>query len=580
MPGFLLEVTKNTLKMNFAKNMNPELLVESKVGGKYFIERRTIRKFLNDKVFFENEKYIILTEGVILNSKQLTSRYNKKSLAETIQEMYESGGETFFSEFRGSFSGLLYDKQKDVWLIYTNHFGDKWVFYSALSDRIIIASELPWIVDYMKNNHISYTFDEFGAYCLLTYGYMLEDHTLIKEIKRLLPGHYLRVKGGDVSILRYYRVDNKPDHLQTEEEIVQQVDELFKKAVELEFEKDKEYGYKHIASLSGGLDSRMTVWIAHELGYKEQLNLTFSQTNYLDETVPKKITADLRHEWLFKALDNGLYLKALEEALNISFGIVLYSGSAHGWSALKLIDFKDFGIYHTGQLGDVILGAYYEKEEENNQYKPGDGAYSRFLIEDSEREFLKLEYPNQEIFKFYNRGFNGILSGNLYPQRFTEVSSPFLNVDFFSYALKIPLRYRYDHRVYKKWILRKHPGAAEYLWEKIQGKITDRVYNIKGHKFTLGGLYRKAVSKILFGSSLNSKWNMNPLDYWYRTNPELKLYFERKFDELISAVPNRFLIFPDRKLQDVCMCLFTSGGVIEKTMVLTLLAAWRSYFEN
>ncbi len=58
----------------------------------------------------------------------------------------------------------------------------------------------------------------------------------------------------------------------------------------MEFDKDIEYGYKHLVSLSGGLDSRMTTYVANDLGYGDSIvNLTFSKTNYVDEQTAKDI---------------------------------------------------------------------------------------------------------------------------------------------------------------------------------------------------------------------------------------------------------------------------------------------------
>lgn len=185
MPGFLAEISLKQGKV--AKNFNPifgnNLIVESLEGKHYYIERRTIKKFEQDKVFTEDENYIVLTEGVILNSLELMEKYKTSDLKNAIIKMYEQNGETFFKEFRGSFSGLLYDRKTDKWLIYTNHFGDKQIFYLLLKDRLIVASEMTWIVDYMKNNGIPYSLDEIGAYFILTYAYMLEDYTIIRQIK-------------------------------------------------------------------------------------------------------------------------------------------------------------------------------------------------------------------------------------------------------------------------------------------------------------------------------------------------------------------------------------------------------------
>jgi len=571
MSGFLGEISKTNVKKGFGKLNKSNLIHQTIESQKYYLERRTIRKFENDKVFSEDDGYIIITEGVILNSLQLIEKYRARDLKSTVVRMYEQNGDTFFNEFRGSFSGLLYDKIRDKWLIYTNHIGDKQIFYSLLGNTVIFGSEMTYLIDYMRNNDINYALDEVGAYFLLTYGYMLEDYTLISEIRKLNAGKYIKIEDGDFQILTYYEIDNTPDDSQSEEEIIENIDRLFRNAVKLEFEKDKEYGYKHIASLSGGLDSRMTIWVAHELGYTEQLNVTFSQTDYLDETIAKEIARDLKHEWLFYALDNGVYLKNIREMIEINFGDCLYAGAAHENGCLSKINFDKYGIYHTGQLGDVILGTYYSSDNPQTSYKPGDGAYSKTLVQKDEKKYLKYKYDNEEVFKFYNRGFTGILQGNLVSQKYTEVASPFLDVEFFEYCLKIPLKHRYDHRIYKKWILRKYPDAAKYKWEKIQGKITERTYSIFGRTTTLKALPRKAFNKLFHTSSLNTKHHMNPLDYWYNSNDDLREFFLDTFNKGID-------LLEDEKLRDDCRKLFTEGSTIEKTQVLTLIEAWRYYF--
>ena len=105
----------------------------------------------------------------------------------------------------------------------------------------------------------------------------------------------------------------------------------------------------------------MTVWVAHQMGYAEQLNTTFSQSNYLDESIAKQIATDLKHEWLFKALDHGNFLKNIDDIAKITGGGGGYGGLAHGKSMYDLMNFDSFGIVHTGQIGDAIIGTFYEK---------------------------------------------------------------------------------------------------------------------------------------------------------------------------------------------------------------------------
>lgn len=121
-------------------------------------------------------------------------------------------------------------------------------------------------------------------------------------------------------------------------------DKIFRRTIELEFEKDKEYGYKHIATVSGGLDSRMTTWVVHDMGYTDQVNYTFSQSGYLDETIAKEIARDLKHEWIFKFLDNGNFLTNIEDMIKVNFGNFLYTGSAHEKKYDRFIESKSFWV--------------------------------------------------------------------------------------------------------------------------------------------------------------------------------------------------------------------------------------------
>ena len=175
------------------------------------------------------------------------------------------------------------------------------------------------------------------------------------------------LNNGHIEQMNFYSLDNTPNNKLGETEIIERMDRLFSEAITRQFDKDREYGLKHFVALSGGLDSRMTSWVAHKLGYHKQVNYTFSQSDYLDETIPKQIASDLKHEWIFKSLDNGIFLKNLEEVTKITGGNVMYHGVAHGLSFYNIINFENFGICHSGQLGDVIFGSYVNKIENNKE---------------------------------------------------------------------------------------------------------------------------------------------------------------------------------------------------------------------
>lgn len=572
MPGFFGVYGNNDADRLLSSEQRGNIIVDQIESEELFLERRTVNKFLNDKVFYDDEHYTVVTEGVLLNSLDMKTKYGQKDLKGTVIHMYESNGETFFEEFRGSFSGLFRDKKLDITLIFTDHIGSKQIFYSKVNDQFVFGSEINFIVDFYRNNDKVYHLNKNAAYFLLTYGFMVEEHTLFQEIKKLIAGHYIKMTGQNTEIIRYHLLDNSPNYNRNEEETIEGIDKFFRQAIKRAFEKDREYGYKHLVGLSGGLDSRMTTWVANDMGYGDQIvNYTFSQSDYLDESIPKRIVADLKHDWIFKALDNGLFLKDIDDTVRICSGGALYYGLAHGKSCLDLIDKSRFGIVHTGMLGDVVIGTFYSSMDKDKVFQVTDGTYSKVLVNRLDKSMFSTNYKNEEIFKFYTRGFNGANQGLLVVQEFGESYSPFYDLEFLEYCLTIPVELRFNHKIYKKWIIKKYPNAANYVWEKTGGKITDKSVNILGKNILLSKLPKKIIDFVLkrIGVKrllLNTKNHMNPLDYWYNNNQNLKKYLDNYFHQNIG------LLEFEQSLKKDCSEMYIHNAFIEKNQVLTLLS--------
>jgi len=85
--------------------------------------------------------------------------------------------------------------------------------------------------------------------------------------------------------------------------IIDELDNLFVEAVKAEYDKDIEYGFKHVSTLSGGLDSRTNLLTAHRLGYKDVLCLCFQRTIILMRSCPKNSVRFLDY-YLFYSLNN------------------------------------------------------------------------------------------------------------------------------------------------------------------------------------------------------------------------------------------------------------------------------------
>ena len=364
MPGFMGIVSDKV--HGFPEDFDPSFPVltsrkeETKRFENAWFKRSIIDKFMDDKVYSEDRDVFICSDGLMLNARELKNKYACEDNFHLLKSLYRNSPSSFPSELRGDFDGVIYDKNLDSWTLYTNHIGSKWVFYCFDKEArcFVFGTELKMVVAGMRALGIEPELCEEGAYFLLTFGYMLGDYTLVKGVKKISPGSALTLKNWELESEEYYRLRNKPYIEDSEDKIIKTLDELFRDAIKAEYDKDLEYGYGHVATLSGGLDSRMNVCYARKLGYKDILNITFSQSNYLDEQIAKKIASDWGYDFLFYSLDNGNYLKNIDLPVFVNDGLVLFSGSMHALKIQSIISWSNIGLVHTGMIGDLIVGSY------------------------------------------------------------------------------------------------------------------------------------------------------------------------------------------------------------------------------
>jgi asparagine synthase (glutamine-hydrolysing) len=525
-------------------------------------------KFKDDALFYEDDDYIIITEGVILNKNILLQSTFEHDLQSLIISRYLKYGNLFFEIFKGSFCGFFYDKKEDKAIIFTNHFGDKQFFYSFSEGRLIFGSDLKEITKLLPDYSLSLD----GAYSLLTYGFMLEDLTLVNEIKKLRAGHLLILKNNVITVQQYWDFDNTTYTSENENEVIEHLDLLFRNAVKLEYEKDIEYNFEHLSTLSAGLDSRMNVWTANSLGFKNQTNLTFSKSGYIDNIVSQKIANNLNHKFLYISIIKENFFTNFEDITKINFGNCSIAGNIHVQNSINCINFKKFGLCHTGQLGDVVIGTF-NKTPAHQPVKKLSGSFSNFL--NGSAPNYSNDYLNNEHFMMHHRAFNGALQGNLIFQEYTEVASPFMDKDFFEYCMSIPPKIRFNHHIYLKWIKKKYPDAGNYIWEKIMAKPNSFAISYSKYYIPLSNFWNirtALLPRIMKKISVKkpgvvNKYSMNPFQHWYNSNLNLQIELTTYFEDEKYRVEKYPEILKD------CEKMFYKGMFTEKAQVVSLLSA-------
>ncbi len=356
------------------------------------------------------------------------------------------------------------------------------------------------------------------------------------------------------------------------DEAVEMLDVGFQKAVKRCFDKDIEYGYTHhLCDMSGGLDSRMTTWVARELGYTDITNISYAKANSDEEKCARSAATYLGNEFIFKQLDDLHFFYDIESIIKMNYGSAMYEGSTGANRLLSDLNFSKFGLEYTGQLGDVIIGSYCHDPTQNSIIAPGKISSSDLILPIIT---CASQYGNHEMFAMYYRGFLGILSSHFIRRYYTEVVSPFIDPDFMQLCFSIPLQYRCNHKLYWAWLQKKYLAAASVMTtthkpEKQGVTIRDIGRKVVGpHKRTVIKVLRRMGMHSLI-SPVNS---MNPMDYWYGTNIDLRNFIDKYFQEHIGNLSD----YPTT--MNAVQKLFNGERATDKLLALTVLGAYWTYF--
>lgn len=564
---------------NFGLSIDQELstkieCVKDELDYKEFhLSRCTLPKFLDDKLFYSDIDVILVLEGVILNKQKLCgsepwNNWVKRNFLET--------GIEIVNKFRGPFAGAFCNKLTGMWYFFTSHIGDKMVYYYQSESYLVVANSFNEVLKSIKLMSIEIQPNQNAIYDMLTFGFMTADHTLVSDIKRIEAGHYLCWDGKELSIKQYHAFTiNDSNHGMDEALIIQKLDELFTEAVKMEFDKDVQEGYRHLTCLSGGLDSRLTTWVAHELGYKDLVAIEFGKGDYLDEKIAKQIAEKLGIELIVKPLDDATFMREYHRTVDSNGGLSLYYGTAHGNSMYRLLNFSEFGLVHTGD--EQLFWKYFP----DNDYTDVPerrmlGAYSRTL---SHRyQVVGRTFPHLWEFWMYTRGFLGNLNSINAKNDYAIHSCPFLDVDFAEFVFSTRIELWKNDYIYLKWFNQKYPEACKIPVERYKGAMMSASPFIRKMYFakhlgarnlinwTLGKMgiqYRLAQSQ--------SSNDMNPLDLWYTSKPAIASKMDDDMDRIIKMLFETGCL-SDEVLSDLTN-LYKAGNAKEKTQVMTVLAA-------
>lgn len=204
----------------------------------------------------EDESVWVIFNGEIYNYQALRTEliskghiFKTNSDTEVIVHLFEEYGRDCVQMLRGMFAFAIWDSAQKSLFLARDRVGIKPLYYYLHENFLSFASEIKAI---LVDPAVCREIDPSIIDRFLTYYYVPGSKTLLRNIFKLEPGHWLAVQDGKIQIQSYWDLDfPQVDNGQSTEALEQQLVDLLDETVQLHMISDVPVGFL----LSGGVDS-------------------------------------------------------------------------------------------------------------------------------------------------------------------------------------------------------------------------------------------------------------------------------------------------------------------------------------
>jgi asparagine synthase (glutamine-hydrolysing) len=205
---------------------------------------------------------VLMGNGEIYNYVELRREtpeypYQTEGDMEVALSLSARHGDAFVHKLNGIYGLALYERDPHRLLLVRDRLGVKPIYWTRLAGGgVLFASEIKAL---FASGLVAPAVDEDVVSAYLSHGYVASPHTLFRGIRKLPPGHLLRVDAdGAIEIERYWRAQPVSDLPPRAPEVREYLADLLRDAVRLQLRSDVPVG----ALLSGGIDSGLVVAMA------------------------------------------------------------------------------------------------------------------------------------------------------------------------------------------------------------------------------------------------------------------------------------------------------------------------------
>jgi asparagine synthase (glutamine-hydrolysing) len=216
-----------------------------------------------------DNRYVLSYNGEIYNFKELRtelevtgSKFSSHSDSEVVLNAIARWGVKALNRFNGMFALALWDRKEKTLLLARDRYGIKPLYYSQQGNVFAFGSEQKAII---AQPQFIRALDKPALLEYFTFQNIFTDRTLLQDVHLLPAGYYatldLKVSSPTLKRTQYwdYRF-REPDHPVSKPEYLEELDRLFRQAVNRQLVSDVELG----SYLSGGMDSGSITAIASQ----------------------------------------------------------------------------------------------------------------------------------------------------------------------------------------------------------------------------------------------------------------------------------------------------------------------------
>lgn len=246
-------------------------------------------------IFDESGRYAVILNGEIYNYVELRRELLQRghclkthSDTEVIVHLFEEFGERCVDHLRGMFAFAVWDNIERELFIARDRMGEKPLYYCTHDDNFLFASEIKAL---LQNPGLQASINPTGLAAYLSLKYVPAPMTMFADIQSLPPGHWIKIRRGQISVKRYWDVSyekRNPDI--SEEQCIDELDALLRESIGIRLRSDVPFG----AFLSGGIDSSIIVAIMSQLMNEpvKTFSVGFDGSDQSDELPFAKMVAE------------------------------------------------------------------------------------------------------------------------------------------------------------------------------------------------------------------------------------------------------------------------------------------------